>query len=333
MAHVSNLGLGGAALGNLYRPMADKEARAVVDAAWDLGVRYFDTAPYYGLGLSERRLGEALRQRPRAEYTLSTKVGRLLEPDLTNELPQERYGFHSPLPFTVHFDYSYDGIMRSYEESLARLGLDRIDILLVHDLGTLTHDDAHTGHFRAFASGGIRALEELRSAGDIRAIGLGVNEWAICQEAMGIGQFDIFLLAGRYTLLEQGALDVFLPQCADHGAKIILGGPYNSGILAAGTKGDGPLYYDYAPAPKAITEKVAQIEAVCEAHGVPLAAAALQFPLAHPLVERVIPGMSSPAEAEAALRNLTWDIPAILWQELLERGLIHHAAPIPEWAV
>ena len=197
------IGLGCASLGNLYRPISDEQARATVAAAWDAGVRLFDTAPYYGLGLSERRLGDALRDYPRDAFCVSTKAGRLLCPDTRTDLPAERHGFVTPMPFKPRFDYSYDGIMRSFEDSLQRLGLARIDVLLAHDLGELTHGSASHGHFSDFAAGGYRAMEELRRNGDIKAIGLGVNETQVLDAAMEIGDFDCFLLAGRYTLLEQ----------------------------------------------------------------------------------------------------------------------------------
>lgn len=328
MNHREALGLGCASLGNLYQAISDSEARATVDAAWDAGVRVFDTAPYYGLGLSERRLGDALRERARDDYILSTKVGRLLHPD-TAPLPTVRHGFVNPLSFDVRYDYSYDGIMRSYETSLQRLGLARIDILLVHDIGVMAHGAANAAHFATLADSGIRALDELRAAGDISGIGLGVNEWQVCVDAMAIGKFDWFLLAGRYTLLEQEPLDHFLPQCHAHGAKIILGGPYNSGILATGTRGGDDLHYNYAPAPADIVARVARIEEVAEAHGVTLAAAALQFPLAHERVEWVIPGIGSPSRVARTVDLIEERIPAQFWADLRAAGLLHPSAPVP----
>lgn len=326
------IGLGCASLGNLYCAIGDMEARATVDAAWDAGMRYFDTAPYYGLGLSERRLGDALRDRPRSQFRLSTKVGRLLDPDTRPDLEAERHGFITSMPFRVRYDYSYDGIMRSWEASLQRLGLARIDILLVHDIGVATHGDAAARHFTDLADGGYRALDELRRNGDVDAIGLGVNEWQVCAQAMTIGRFDHFLLAGRYTLLEQEPLDAFLPQCERHGASIILGGAYNSGILATGTRGSGPPYYNYAPAPPAILERVARIEAVCDAHGVPLAAAALRFALAHPAVASVIPGLGSPQLVDRTVALWRTPIAAAFWRQLKDEGLLHPAAPTPDEA-
>lgn len=326
---MNSLGLGCAPLGNLYRAIGDDQSVANVDAAWDAGMRFFDTAPYYGLGLSERRLGDALRHRPRATFQISTKVGRLLDPDTSPELPSIRHGFASPLPFQVRFDYGYDGIMRSYEASLQRLGLARIDILLVHDIGRTTHGDEDSRHFADFVDHGYRALDELRRNGDIQAFGLGVNEWDVCQRVMAIGRFDYFLLAGRYTLLEHGVVAEFLPQCLSHGARLILGGVYNSGILATGTRHDGPLYFDYEPAPQRITQRVARLEQICATHNVTLAAAALQFPFAHPAVERVIPGLGDAALVRHTIALLSEEIPTAFWAHLRQDGLLHPQAPVP----
>jgi D-threo-aldose 1-dehydrogenase len=227
------------------------------------------------------------------------------------------------------FDYSYDGVMRSFEASQVRLGYRRIDILLAHDLGRATHGEAHEAHFAAFAQGGYRAMRELRDQDVVGAIGLGVNEWQVCEAAMEIGAFDCFLLAGRYTLLEQGALDSFLPRCAALGVCVIIGGPYNSGILATGVKGPGPYPYNYAQAPPAIVERVRRLEAVCDRHGVPLAAAALQFPLAHPQIASVIPGLADAGSVRQAARFLAVEIPAAFWDALRHEGLLHPQASTP----
>lgn len=325
------LGLGCAPLGNLYRAISDQAARQTVDAAWDVGMRLFDTAPYYGLGLSERRLGDALRERPRDSFVVSTKVGRLLVPDADADPDQAltRHGFATPMPFRVVYDYSYDGVMRSFEASLHRLGLGRIDILLVHDLGVATHGTDNARHFSDFADGGYRALDELRGSGDIGAIGLGANETPVMDAAMGVGNFDYFLLAGRYTLLEQEPLTGFLARCEMHGAAIILGGVYNSGILASGTRSGGTAYYNYAPAPPAILARVAQIETVCENHRVPLPAVALRFALAHPAVAAVIPGLGDPGMVDATRALLDTPIPVALWHALKSEGLIARDAPVP----
>ncbi|MDC2889306.1 aldo/keto reductase [Psychrosphaera algicola] len=206
---VSELGFGAASLGNLYKAISDNEAQETLDAAKASGINLYDTAPRYGLGLSERRLGDALRTLPKSDYVISTKVGRILTPDHKANVKELRYGFDTPMPFDSHYDYTYDGIMRSFEDSLQRLGLAQIDILLVHDIGVDTHGEQDPYYYQQLASSGYKALDELRSQGVIKAVGLGVNETEICERVMGIGQFDCFLLAGRYSLLEQDALDTF----------------------------------------------------------------------------------------------------------------------------
>lgn len=322
-------GFGAAPLGNLYKEVSCADSYAAVDAAWETGMRYFDTAPYYGFGLSERRLGDILRCRPRGDYVISSKVGRLLRPVPGHEGTAERQGFRSPMPFEPEYDYTYDGIMRSYEDSLQRLGIAHIDIILVHDIGEMTHADANEEHFRDLANSGYRALEELSRSGDVKAIGLGVNEYQICERAMEIGQFDCFLLAGRYTLLEQSALDSFMPKCVDHGASVIIGGAYNSGILATGVNRGGELHYNYAPAPQHVIDRVADIEAICAAHRVNLAAAALQFPLANGAVATVIPGLGSAARVRQTADLFAEQIPKSLWSDLKSAGLLREDAPTP----
>jgi D-threo-aldose 1-dehydrogenase len=323
-------GFGAAAIGNLYRPISDAEAFEAVRTAFDAGVRYFDTAPHYGFGLSEKRLGAALASiDPKQTAIISTKVGRRLAPRPNADLTQQRQGFVSPEPFESEFDYTYDAVMYSYEDSRKKLKRDRIDILYVHDLGTRTHGEAHAQRFAEFMNGGYRAMRELRDSGAVGAIGLGVNEWQICEEALAHGDYDVMLLAGRYTLLEQSALETFLPLCERRDVSIVLGGPYNSGILARGVKDRTNLVYDYQPAPPHIIERVAAIESVCDKHNVVLPAAALQFPLAHPQVICVIPGMNSPAEVARAKEYLNMPIPAGFWRELRERKLIRPDAPVP----
>lgn len=322
---VTRLGFGGGPLGNLYRPVDDATARATAVAAWEHGIRYFDTAPHYGFGLSERRLGDVLRERE--GYVLSTKVGRLLAPRPGAE---DKYGFCSPMPFESVYDYSYDAVMRSFEDSRQRLGLSRIDIIYMHDIGRVTHGARHEELFRIAMDGGYRAMHELREQGLVKAIGLGVNEYEVCAEAMAYGDFDCFLLAGRYTLLEQGPLESFFPACAAKGISIVIGGPYNSGILAAGTKSGQTLTYNYESAPAAVIEKARRIEECCERHQVPLAAAALQFPLGHPVVACVIPGLGNPERVAKTVALMQTKIPGELWQELKDRGLLHADAPLPE---
>jgi D-threo-aldose 1-dehydrogenase len=298
-------------------------------AAIDVGMNLFDTAPRYGAGLSERRVGDALRPLDKNDYVLSTKVGRILKPDAKADIRQLRHGFLTPMPFDAHYDYSYDGIMRSFEDSQQRLGLADIDILLVHDIGVDTHGEKDSYYFEQLKSGGYRALDELRTAGQIKAVGLGVNESAICERVMDVGQFDCFLLAGRYSLLEQAPLKTFFPQCEAHGASIILGGPYNSGILATGVKGKQTPYYNYAPAPQHIIEKVAKIEAICADFNVTLAAAALQFPLGHSAIASVIPGLGSEKRVHKTMALFTENIPQAFWQTLKNNELIDHASPLP----
>ena len=282
---VTALGLGCATLGGSRVPVSRKEAEAIVRAAWAAGVRYVDTAPFYGFGQAERCVGDALREVPRDEWVLSTKVGRLLRPQVDVAATEHR---QNRMPFDAVFDYSYDAIMRSFEDSLQRLGLARIDILFVHDIGAMQHGrDAHPGIMRTLRDDGYRALEELRRGGLVRAIGIGVNEREVLLEAMEWGAWDAFLLAGRYTLLEQAPLDDLLPKCLSSGISIVVGGPLNSGILA------GRDTWNYKTAPPEIVARVDRIKAVCDSHQVPLAAAALQFPLAHPAVAAIIPGPRS----------------------------------------
>ena len=322
---VTELGFGAASLGNLYHEVTDEDAAATTDAAIAAGLCYFDTAPHYGQGLSERRVGDALRPL-RGDYSLSTKVGRLLEPAT---YAGHRHGFVSPMPFDIRYDYTYDGVMRSYEDSLQRLGLERIDILYVHDIGVVTHGEANATHFRDLETGGYKALDELRFAGLVGAVGLGVNEWQVCETALDHGDYDCFLLAGRYTLLEQEALNSFIPKCLKRGATLIIGGVYNSGILATGTQHDGTLWYNYEQAPDDIVDRVQKIEAVCDTHGVTLAAAALQFPLAHSVVSSVIPGLGNPQRIAQTLDLYRENIPTEFWSDLRAAELIRGDAPTP----
>ncbi len=322
---VTALGLGGAPFGNLFAPVAEAEARATLDAAWARGCRLFDTAPYYGYGLSERRVGDALRGRPRDEFVLSSKVGRMIHPGVNADPTAE--GFHSPMRFHSAFDYSYDAVMRSVEDSYQRLGLDRIDILLLHDLGRAEHGERYPQMVKAAMEGGYRALDGLRRAGRVRAIGLGVNEVEICETALDHGDFDCFLLAGRYTLLEQGGMERLFPACRQRGVSIILGGPFNSGVLVRAGSADAT--YNYRAAPAEVRDRVGRLAAVCREFGVWLPAAALQFPLADPVVASVIPGARTPAEAASHWEMLHVPIPPAFWAALGERGLIHPLARIP----
>jgi D-threo-aldose 1-dehydrogenase len=325
---VTEIGFGGAPLGNLFAAVTDEEAQASLRTAWDNGCRFFDTAPLYGYGLSERRVGDALRDKPREQYVLSTKVGRLLRPGT-----QGRGGtdFKSPMPFHAEFEYSYDATMRSFEDSLQRLGLDRIDVALIHDIGRDWHGDRQPAIVRQAMTGAAKALAELKAAGRVGAIGIGVNEAEVCEEALEQGEFDCFLLAGRYTLLEQAPLDRLFPACRKRNVSIIIGGPFNSGLLAR--VGQPDATYNYGAVPPEIAERAAALHAVCSRHGVPLPAAALQFPLAHPVVASVIPGARNAAEVASHWQWARLKIPSALWEDLRAEGLLHPEAPVPQGPV
>jgi D-threo-aldose 1-dehydrogenase len=315
------MGLGCATLGGSRIAVSRQEAESIVAAAWAAGVNYIDTAPYYGVGRAERCVGDAVRWVPRDEWVLSTKVGRLLRPRAS---AAENTQPHYPLPFEAVYDYSYDGVMRSFEDSLQRLGLARIDILYVHDIGAVQHGaEAHPRLMQTLREGGYRALEELRSADIVSAIGIGVNEREVLVEAMEWGDWDAFLLAGRYTLLEQAPLEDLLPRAEKVGTSIVVGGPLNSGILA------GRDTWNYKTAPPEIVARVNAIETICDSHRVPLAAAALQFPLAHPAVAAIIPGPRNVDEFHENVRLLRHPIPAALWADLRDAGLLHPHAPTP----
>ncbi len=319
---VTTLGLGTATMGGSRISITQHQGEAIVAAAWDAGVRYVDTAPFYGVGAAEHRVGDALREKSRDEWVLSTKVGRLLKPK-TDSTPSAD-GRLSPMPFSVVYDYSYDGIMRSVEDSYQRLGLARIDILYVHDIGAYQHgEELNAQYLKVLRESGYKALEELRRTGVVSAIGIGVNEKQVLLDALQFGDWDAFLLAGRYTLLEQDPLDDLLPLCQSRGTSIVVGGPLNSGILA------GRDTWNYAKAPPEIAARVEKIAKVCESHHVPLAAAALQFPLAHPVVCAVIPGPRSAAEFNENLPLFTAKIPPGLWSDLRNEGLLHVNAPVP----
>jgi D-threo-aldose 1-dehydrogenase len=298
---VTKLGLGSAPLGGLYEPVADDEARRVIEAAWDAGVRFFDTAPLYGHGLAERRLGEVLRTKPREEFVLATKVGRLLRADAPRE-PSESYrGVPAVNPV---FDFSYDGVMRSLDESLERIGLDRVDILHIHD-----PDE----HYDEALSGAYRALDRLRSEGTIRAVGAGMNQAEMLVRFARDGDFDCFLLAGRYTLLDRDGSRALLPLCANRGIGVIAGGVYNSGILADPRPGGK---FNYREAPGEVVERAQRLAATCERHGVELKAAAIQFPLRHHAVASVLTGCRSVTELEENVRLFEAPVPEVLWREL-----------------
>ena len=325
---LTQLGFGGAPLGNLYRKIEDCDAQATLDAAWMAGIRYFDTAPQYGLGRSEMRFSEALMRFDNEATVLSTKVGRILKDCAPNDVTPE--AFVDVPQKQIVFNYSYDGIMRSVEDSIARLKTNKIDILFLHDIDAGTHGEQGVEDKlrELFSAGGYRALDELRCAGQISAIGAGVNTWQICERLLGEADFDGFLLAGRYTLLEQEPLETFLPLCVERDVGIILGGPYNSGILATGAIAGAR--FDYAPASEDILQRVRDLEKICAAHNTSLIAAALQFPLGHPAVKCVIPGAASANEVRQNVEIFETQIPTALWGDLKSQGLIRTDAPTPK---
>lgn len=296
---VTEYSFGGASLGNLFAEVSKANADATLEAAWSAGMRYFDTAPHYGFGLSERRFGDFLRDKQRDSFVLSTKVGRLLKPAPRDQVPG--LGFVNPFDFREIYDYSYDGVMRSIEDSYQRLGLNQIDILYVHDIGVYTHGVELTKEHlhQLFEGGGIRALEALKSSGVIGAYGLGVNEVEICLEVIRRAPLDVILLAGRYSLLDRSATAELIPACRKAGISLVIGGVFNSGILATGAKPGSN--FDYGPAPKDILDKVSAMEAVASKAGYPLAQAALQFPLSEPCVSSILVGTAKPS---SLVRNM-----------------------------
>jgi len=314
---ITRMGMGGAALGGLYHEVSDPAAERTVEAAWGHGINFFDTAPLYGHGRSEERMGSVLRTHPRDTFVLSTKVGRILVP--TNSSKVKSVWFENPAPFEPLFDFSYDGVMRSFEESLRRLRLERVDILLIHD-----PDD----HYKEALLGAYPALHKLRSQGAVKAIGAGMNQAEMLASFAREGDFDCFLLAGRYTLIDHSGLRELLPLCQQKNVSIIIGGPYNSGILAGGAVSGAK--FNYQDAPPEIVDRVTRIDEVCRRHSIPLKAAALQFPLAHPAVASVIPGARSAAEMEENFALMTVSIPRDFWEDLREEGLLPNEAPVPE---
>jgi D-threo-aldose 1-dehydrogenase len=325
---VTQLGLGGAPLGEIYDRLPEDQALGTVAAAHDAGIALFDTAPLYGFGLSEHRYGHVLRQRPRGSFVLSTKVGRLMRPQPAETI--DRGKWTGGLNFQQVYDYGYDGVMRSFEHSLLRLGMNRVDILLIHDVDVWTHGtrEAADARFAEAMEGAYKALDELRGAGTIGAIGVGLNEADMCARFARAGDFDCMLLAGRYTLLEQEALDDFLPLAEEKGIGLMIGGAFNSGILATGP--EETAKYNYKPAPPEVRERVTRIQAVCQAHAVPLPAAAVQFPLAHPAVATVVLGAVRADEVQRNLAAMAHPIPAALWRDLKGEGLLRQDAPVPD---
>ena len=316
------LGMGGAPLGNLGTAIPDEVATAAVKAAWAAGIRHFDTAPHYGAGLSEHRIGAVLRQQPRDSYTLSSKVGRLLDP--VPSVAELDAGFQHGLSFNRRLDYSHDGALRSVEDSLQRLGLNRLDIVYIHDCAADWLGEAWREQFDIAMAGAARALTRLREEGVIRAWGFGVNVVDPCLLALEQADPDLFLIAGRYTLLDHTALAALLPACERRGARVVLGGPYNSGLLAGGAT------FNYETAAPEMAARAQAVAAVCARHGVDLKAAALQFCAAHPAVAAVIPGPRTAAEATQNAEMMLQPVPPALWGELKVERLLPQNAPVPE---
>lgn len=322
------LGLGGAPLGDLFQRIEEDDAQEMLQEAWSCGIRYFDTAPWYGHGLSEHRIGHLLRQQDPAAFICSTKVGRLYSRFAGAAFESVTAPWTGGLPFVPRFDYTYDGIMRSYEDSLMRLGLNRVQALVVHDLDFGYHQTELnvSARLRELESG-WKALDELKRSAEIAAIGVGINEEAMMGRFLARWPVDFFLVAMPYTLIDQDVLHSAFPACADRGVGIVVGAPYASGILATGpVKG---AKYRYASASPEVLDKVSRIQAVCERHGVPLKAAALQFPLAHPIVASVIPGALTHEHVRENRELFDFPIPSDLWAELQFARLIHNDAPLP----
>jgi D-threo-aldose 1-dehydrogenase len=315
------LGLGGAPIGNLFNRVPAHVAKETIDAAWAAGVRHFDTAPHYGAGLSERRLGDGLRAYPRDAYTLSTKVGRLLEPAAS--VAEIECGFVGGLPFRRKLDYSAAGTHRSIEDSLQRLGLPNVDIVYIHDVAEDWLGPDWKKHFAEAMAGAAKALSEMRRVGTIKAWGLGVNLVEPCLAALEAADPDTLLVAGRYTLLDHGALKCLLPACERRGVGVVIGGPYNSGILAGGTT------FNYERAPPALVARTETIKGICARYDVDLKTVALQFCAAHPAVVAVLAGARTPAEAKENAAIMQVPVPPAVWTELKKEGLIPEAAPIP----
>jgi D-threo-aldose 1-dehydrogenase len=311
---VTRLGLGTAPLAGLFEEVPEPAALAVIERSWETGIRFYDTAPLYGHGLAEMRLGRVLQERPRNEFTLASKVGRLLRAGTT---PESGQVFRGTPPVNPIFDFSYEGVMRSVDESLERLGLDRVDILHIHD---------PDNHYDEAVRGAYRALDQLRHEGVIKAVGAGMNQAEMLARFAREADFDCFLLAGRYTLLDQIALKELLPVCIERGVAIIAGGVYNSGILADPKAG---ARYNYVAAPATLVERAQRISAVCARHGVPIKAAAIQFPLGHPAVTCVVVGCRSVAQLDDSFAMFEFEIPSAMWQELKHEGLLDPDSPTP----
>jgi D-threo-aldose 1-dehydrogenase len=324
---VTQLGLGGASYGELFHKVPEQDAFGAIQAAWEGGIRYFDTAPWYGRGLSELRTGAGLRDHPRSEYVLSTKIGRWLR--ASRDPGFDGAPWLGGGPFEVVFDYTYDGIMRAYEQSQLRLGLARYDLAVIHDLDHMYHGAGarYEGFLAQLATSGWRAVTELKGAGLIRGVGAGVNELGLIPRFLDLVDLDFFLVAMPYTLLRQEVLDAEFPACVERGIGFVIGAPYQSGILATGPREGANA--DYGAPSAELNATVARMQAICERHGVPLAAAALQFPMGHPSVASVIPGARSAAQVQRNVEVFRHPIPGDLWAELKHEGLVRADAPVP----
>ncbi|MBC7738466.1 MAG: aldo/keto reductase [Candidatus Saccharibacteria bacterium] len=324
--HLPVFGFGTAHIGELYGLVTEADARATLDAAWDNGVRFYDTAPWYGRGLAEHRLGGLLRTKPRGEFKITTKVGKTLHRP-ADPAHFDRAPWKGGLKFAVTYDYTYDGIMRSYEQALQRLALDTVDALVIHDLDIEFHGDKLAGYEAQLIDSGMNALAELKKSGDIQAFGMGINNNHTLETLAPRVDLDFCLVAMPYTLLDQDSLHRGMAALHKRGASVIIGSPFASGILVTGSK--GPAHYAYGKAPAEIQDRVRRMEAVCLAHGVALPAAALQFVLAHPAVASAIPGAAGPAEVVQNLASLVAPIPSAFWADLKAQGLIVAEAPVP----
>jgi D-threo-aldose 1-dehydrogenase len=310
---ITELGFGCAGAGNLFRPTPFEAINNAVKKAYTQGIHYFDTAPHYGAGLSERRLGVALEEASQADIFLSTKVGRILRPN-SMVYQKDAESYINASPFDREFDYSYSGVMRSFEDSLQRLGVSKVDMLLMHDIGELTHKNQHSVYFKQAIDGGFRAMMELREQGLVKNIGLGVNEWKICNQAMDYAEFDCFMVANCFTLLNNDITDTFTDKCRDNKVSLIAAAPFNSGVLAKGSRGLG--HYFYGEAPKEIIDKVIAIESICEQFNVSLQAAAIQYALRYDCVKSVLIGMTN---EDRVTQNINWyeeKIPEGFWKHL-----------------
>lgn len=319
-------GFGSAHLGELYGKVDEADAKATLDAAWDSGIRFYDTAPWYGRGLAEHRLGGFLRTKPRGEFQITTKVGRTLQRP-KNPLTFDRSPWVGGLNFEVNFDYTYDGIMRSYAQALQRLAIDTVDALIIHDLDTIFLGDKLAGYERQLIDSGVKALEDLKASGDIKAYGMGINTTEALEKIASQVTLDFVLVAMPYTLLDQSSLHTGMADAVNKGMGVIIGAPFASGILVTGSGGNAK--YGYANASAEVQAKVRGIEAVCAAHKVSLPAAALQFPLAHPAVVSIIPGAARAVEVTQNIASLQAPIPAAFWSDLKTQRLIDPAAPTP----